>query len=173
MEKYILISIIILIVILIIIYFVHKKMSENFESEQISNYNILDDLLFRKSKNLDIVEKNAYMDSPVIDIVNTDYLHEFKFLGPAWEGEFMYDNPDEMQMNYRRDKLLENLNQIGIGAGLVHLPNDIYSAFKEFRTDLPETRKFEARQISLPCGWWLKESECEKIASKVLELLKI
>jgi|APCry1669192647_1035423.scaffolds.fasta_scaffold00426_3 hypothetical protein len=111
MEKYILISIIILIVILIIIYFVHKKMSENFESEQISNYNILDDLLFRKSKNLDIVEKNAYMDSPVNDIVNTDYLHEFKFLGPAWEGEFMYDNPDEMQMNYRRDKLLENFDR--------------------------------------------------------------
>ncbi len=72
-----------------------------------------------------------------------------------------------------RDQLLENLNQVGIGAGLVHLPNDIYSAFKEFRTDLPETRKFEAKQISLPCGWWLKESECEKIASKVLELLKI
>jgi perosamine synthetase len=72
-----------------------------------------------------------------------------------------------------RDELLENLNHEGIGAGLVHLPNDIYSAFKEFKVELPETRKFESMQISLPCGWWLKEVEVEKIAFKTLDLLKI
>ena len=72
-----------------------------------------------------------------------------------------------------RDKLLETLNLEGIGAGLVHLPNDSYSAFKEFQVELPETRKFEGMQISLPCGWWMEEKDCEKIADRVSELLKI
>lgn len=72
-----------------------------------------------------------------------------------------------------RDKLLESLNLEGIGAGLVHLPNDTYSAFKEFQVELPETRKFEGMQISLPCGWWMEEKDCENIADRVSELLKI
>jgi len=70
-----------------------------------------------------------------------------------------------------RDTLLEKLNGMGIGAGLVHIPNDNYSAFSEFQTDLPETRLFEKHQISLPCGWWLSEKDCEYIAEQTLEIL--
>ncbi|OIN85853.1 MAG: hypothetical protein AUJ12_07915 [Alphaproteobacteria bacterium CG1_02_46_17] len=69
-----------------------------------------------------------------------------------------------------RDLLLEALNQEGIAAGLVHMPNDSYSAFKESLTDLPETHKFASTQISLPCGWWLGAEDCEHIATRVLEL---
>lgn len=69
-----------------------------------------------------------------------------------------------------RDELLEKLNAEGIGAGLVHLPNDIYSAFKPFEADLPGVRKFADRQISLPCGWWLDEAACKHVAERVLAL---
>ena len=66
-----------------------------------------------------------------------------------------------------RDRLLELLNAEGIGAGLVHLPNDIYTAFKPYEVDLPGVRRFADRQISLPCGWWLSEEECGMIADRV------
>ncbi|MFA4994042.1 MAG: DegT/DnrJ/EryC1/StrS family aminotransferase [Bdellovibrionales bacterium] len=69
-----------------------------------------------------------------------------------------------------RDALLEALNAEGIAAGLVHLPNDIYTAFKPYAADLPGVRAFADRQISLPCGWWLNEKDCEHIASRVLAL---
>jgi dTDP-4-amino-4,6-dideoxygalactose transaminase len=69
-----------------------------------------------------------------------------------------------------RDTLLEKLNGEGIGAGLVHLPNDIYSAFRPYEADLPGTRKFADRQISLPCGWWLEPDDCKHIAGRVLAL---
>ena len=65
-----------------------------------------------------------------------------------------------------RDRLLENLNAEGIAAGLVHLPNDLYSAFKDEETDLPGVRRFAARQLSLPCGWWLSETDCAHIAER-------
>lgn len=72
----------------------------------------------------------------------------------------------------RRDRLLELLNSEGIGAGLVHLPNDLYSAFRKSRKYLPGTREFAASQISIPCGWWLSENDCRHIAERVLTLLK-
>ena len=69
-----------------------------------------------------------------------------------------------------RDELIERLNAEGIAAGLVHLPNDMYSAFEEFRADLPGTVKFSASQISLPCGWWVSAEDCRFIVARVLEI---
>ena len=111
MENYILFSIIILAVILLVIYFIHRTISENFNSNKDYNYDIIGDRLFRKSKNLDIVENNAYMDSPVNDVVNTDFLHEFRFLGSTFPGEFNYDNPVILRTDYQRDKLLEGIDK--------------------------------------------------------------
>lgn len=71
-----------------------------------------------------------------------------------------------------RDELLEYLNAEGIAAGLVHLPNDMYSAFKPYSADLPGVRLFSDTQISLPCGWWLEEADCRFIADRVLALAK-
>ncbi len=69
-----------------------------------------------------------------------------------------------------RDLLMEKLNAEGIAAGLVHLSNDMYSAFKPYATDLPGVKEFGDRQMSLPCGWWLTESDCQHIAERVLAL---
>jgi len=66
-----------------------------------------------------------------------------------------------------RDLLLEKLNNEGIGAGLVHLSNDVYSAFSKYNVDLPGTKKFGDHQISLPCGWWLNDKDCAHIAALV------
>jgi perosamine synthetase len=65
-----------------------------------------------------------------------------------------------------RDRLLETLNAEGIAAGLVHLPNALYSAFKDEAMDLPGVRQFADRQLSLPCGWWLSEADCTHIAER-------
>lgn len=71
----------------------------------------------------------------------------------------------------RRDSIMENLNKKGVGAGLVHLPNDRYSAFSEFKKDLVNTEIFSSTQISLPCGWWLDSTEIEIIAKSLIDEL--
>ena len=71
-----------------------------------------------------------------------------------------------------RNELLKKLNDEGIGAGLVHIPNDGYTCFKNFTTDLPGVDHFSARQFSLPCGWWLSEEDVRFIAQRVKDLLK-
>lgn len=72
-----------------------------------------------------------------------------------------------------RDQILTNLNEKGIGAGLVHLPNDRYSAFDEFKAKLSGTNLFSSTQISLPCGWWLDENDITIIAQTLIEELEL
>jgi dTDP-4-amino-4,6-dideoxygalactose transaminase len=71
-----------------------------------------------------------------------------------------------------RDELLNTLNAEGIMAGVVHVPNDYYSAFVEYKTDLVGVRDFSSRQFSLPCGWWLKKSDITHISNRVKELTR-
>lgn len=71
----------------------------------------------------------------------------------------------------QRDLVLERLNENGIGAGLVHLPNDIYSAFDRFKVELVQTRIFASTQISLPCGWWLDSADIQVIAQALVKEL--
>ncbi|MCZ8313254.1 MAG: DegT/DnrJ/EryC1/StrS family aminotransferase [Magnetospirillum sp.] len=72
-----------------------------------------------------------------------------------------------------RDGVMQRANDEGIGLGQVHLPNDIYSAFKDQKTDLPGVQRFADRQISFPCGWWLSEADCRTIAERTLELCRV
>lgn len=72
----------------------------------------------------------------------------------------------------KRDELLQALNAEGIMAGVVHVPNDDYTCFKQFRDDLPGVREFANKQFSLPCGWWLNETDVRHIADRVKELTK-
>lgn len=70
----------------------------------------------------------------------------------------------------QRDELLKILNAEGIMAGLVHVPNDMYTAFVSSKSDLPGVREFSNNQFSLPCGWWLSEDDVRHIAKRVKEL---
>lgn len=70
-----------------------------------------------------------------------------------------------------RDILLAKLNEAGIGAGLVHLPNHNYSCFQESNTILSGTQIFSESQISLPCGWWLEKRDIEHIAGSLSRLI--
>jgi dTDP-4-amino-4,6-dideoxygalactose transaminase len=59
------------------------------------------------------------------------------------------------------------LTENGIASDWVHVRNDQYSIFKEFRTDLPNLDYFESRLINIPVGWWLSEEDLGKIISVV------
>jgi dTDP-4-amino-4,6-dideoxygalactose transaminase len=77
---------------------------------------------------------------------------------------------DPNRSRLTRDELLKALNAEGIMAGVVHVPNDGYVAFRPFRADLPGVREFSSNQFNLPCGWWLSDNDVRHIASRVKEL---
>lgn len=64
-----------------------------------------------------------------------------------------------------REGLVEKLAGEGIAAGQIHPRNDIYSMFDMAKRNLPNTDYFSAREICVPCGWWVDEEEVERICS--------
>lgn len=70
-----------------------------------------------------------------------------------------------------RDAVIQKLNDLGIGAALVHLPCHNYTCFKDNYCELPQTDYFYKHQISLPCGWWLQRSNIHNIATALENLV--
>lgn len=66
-----------------------------------------------------------------------------------------------------RDDFRKYLNKNDIASDVVHVRNDKYSCFKDFRVSLPGVDYFERRLINIPVGWWLTEDNLDKIISTV------
>jgi perosamine synthetase len=71
-----------------------------------------------------------------------------------------------------RLQIIEELNNEGIAAGVVHIPNHQYTCFKDFYTPLANVDKFFNAQFSLPCGWWLKQKDIKHIADATKHIVK-
>lgn len=125
----------------------------------LSQMKYISNLLHKHRRNADVYS-DIFKDSNLIKIINVPQ----KAKSSYWVYTCIFNGVEN-----DRNKLIENLNSEGIEAGLVHLPNDIYSAFKQSKISLPGTREFSSTQISLPCGWWLNEKDCKFIGTKVLE----
>jgi dTDP-4-amino-4,6-dideoxygalactose transaminase len=59
------------------------------------------------------------------------------------------------------------LSENGIGSDYVHVRNDQYSVFKDFKTQLSGMDYFESRLMNIPVGWWLTKEDRDKIVSVV------
>jgi len=58
-----------------------------------------------------------------------------------------------------RDSFQKYMKNNGIGCSPVHVRNDQYSIFKDFRTRLAGCDHFCSRMVNIPVGWWLTPDE--------------
>lgn len=70
-------------------------------------------------------------------------------------------------MSEMRDGLVQFLYENGVSADQNHPRNDIYSIFKESRRELPGVEYFGARELSLPCGWWVNDEDIYRICDLI------
>ena len=62
-------------------------------------------------------------------------------------------------MSEKRDALCAYLEENGVSADQNHPRNDVWTIFKDSRRDLPGVDYFAARELSLPCGWWVDDED--------------
>lgn len=66
------------------------------------------------------------------------------------------------------EKFKKHMLDRGISSDIVHVRNDKYSVFKEFRTsDLPGVDEFCSKMVNIPVGWWLSDEDLRSIVSAV------
>ena len=66
-----------------------------------------------------------------------------------------------------RPAVMKALQEANIGCGQIHVRNDHYSMFKSISGSLPNTDWFDARELSLPCGWWIDNDIQDRIIDVV------
>lgn len=62
-----------------------------------------------------------------------------------------------------RDAVVAALAEAGIAASQIHVRNDHYTMFGADRRSLPNTDWFDARELSIPCGWWVGQEDQDRI----------
>jgi perosamine synthetase len=71
-----------------------------------------------------------------------------------------------------RDELINKLAEQGIGASKVHARNDTHSAFARFKRPLPKCEEFNRTHLCIPVGWWVSDSDRERVAQAVIKLAR-
>ena len=66
-----------------------------------------------------------------------------------------------------RDALQKHLHKNGIQADVVHIRNDQYSVFRDFRIPLKNIGSFSSCLLNIPVGWWLSKKDLNHIVETV------
>ena len=70
-------------------------------------------------------------------------------------------------MSEKRDGLCAYLEENGVFAEQNHPRNDVWTIFKDSRRELPGVDFFAARELSLPCGWWVDDEDIYRICDLI------
>ena len=125
----------------------------------LSNLESYDELISKHIENAGIYS-SLFDSTPIINPISV----ERHALSSNWVYTIILDTKVD------RDNLAKCLNDLGINAGLVHVPNHPYTCFKDSLVSLPNTELFSKTQVSLPCGWWLSEENIKEIAKHTIRL---
>ena len=71
----------------------------------------------------------------------------------------------------RRDAVLAELKQHGVMASKLHHRIDGYSGFAVTRGELPGTASFLDRVIALPCGYWLRDADLDRMVALLAQAM--
>ena len=76
----------------------------------------------------------------------------------CWIYSLLTDNREDLQKH-----LLDN----GICSDVVHVRNDKYSVFKNFKIKLHNTGIFSSKLLNIPVGWWLSKKDLNHITKTI------
>ncbi len=72
----------------------------------------------------------------------------------------------------KRDHVCKALGNAGISASQIHVRNDRYSMFQSDSKSLPNTDWFDARELSIPCGWWVEQNDQDRIVDIIKKAVR-
>ena len=118
----------------------------------IAQFNGLEHILSRYQSN------GSYYESALSAIPGLTLLHR---RNDAHSGYWTYSLRVE-----RRADLIRKLKEEGIDCQRLHLRNDRYRCFQResSNNDLPGVNLFDLENLSIPCGWWVRDEDREKIS---------
>jgi|TARA_B100002019_G_C21248703_1_gene589847 dTDP-4-amino-4,6-dideoxygalactose transaminase len=114
----------------------------------------IDDVIDRHIDNA--LYYDEHISNPKVEILKRDPKAEPSF----WIYSILVDGD--------RQRFKDYLEENGIASDVVHVRNDQYSCFKDFKDDTLEgLRSFESRLLHIPVGFWVTDEDREHIVKVV------
>lgn len=66
-----------------------------------------------------------------------------------------------------RERFIKKMGDNGIVASELHKRNDFHTYLNDFPTVMPNLDLFYSQMVHLPCGWWVKQEDCDKMVSVI------
>lgn len=106
-------------------------------------------------------ENALQYDQALVDMRRVKRLHYFSDRSSAcWLYTIRVDDREAFQ-SFMKSK--------GVAVSQVHVRNDIHTAFRPFRRNLPGVDEFSRDQVSIPAGWWVTPEDRDHIIQAIKE----
>ena len=105
------------------------------------------------------VENGLYYDSALKNVDGVKLVEYSKDTEPSF---WLYTMFVE-----RRDDFIRALECAGITASTLHHRSDTHSIFCYAKKNLPQMEQFYNNFVHIPCGWWVKDEDREKIVDVI------
>lgn len=105
------------------------------------------------------IENGHFYDNKLKNIPGVELLTYYEDTEPSY---WLYTLKVEKRSDFIR-MMAEN----GITASELQLRNDRHSVFAESQCDLPALDKFYQQFVHIPCGWWINDTDRERIVSLI------
>lgn len=117
------------------------------------------------------IEQLKYIDDLIDSHIINGKMYDEQINNNKIEKLKRFESDDSTDSSYwiysvlveNREDFKKYLHKHGIASDVVHVRNDKYTCFKNFRCDMPGVDYFESRLINIPVGWWLTKNDVKHI----------
>jgi perosamine synthetase len=105
------------------------------------------------------IANGKYFDEALKNINDIELLNYYKGSEPSyWLYTLKVKN---------RDGFIKMMESNGVMSSELHKRNDWHNYLNDFNSSLPELNKFYTNMVHIPCGWWVTESDRERIVKLI------
>jgi perosamine synthetase len=101
------------------------------------------------------IQNGKYLDENMKDVKGVELIKYYSNSEPSY---WLYTLKVE-----NRDGFIQKLAENGIMASELHKRNDTHTYLNDFPTSLPNLDKFYSKMVHIPCGWWVRKEDCDRM----------
>lgn len=105
------------------------------------------------------IENGKYLDTHLQGIDGVEVINYYKDSEPSY---WLYT----LKVENRAD-FIKMMTDNGIMASELHKRNDLHTYLNDFPTELPNLDKFYQKMVHVPCGWWVREEDTQRMVDLI------
>lgn len=107
------------------------------------------------------IDNGKFLDEQLKNVKGVELINYYPNTEPSfWLYTIKVDN---------KERFIKKMGGNGIMASELHKRNDLHGFLNDYPATLPNLDLFYSKMVHLPCGWWVKKIDCDKMVRLIQE----